>query len=76
MMGMLSDISLYNLPSDYPAEEQSYLRSLTLDQVQALAHKYIDASKMYYVIAGDAKTQLDALEKIGFGKPELVKRKD
>jgi zinc protease len=37
-----------------------------------LAAKYIDPSKMYYVIAGDAKTQLDPLESIGFGKPILV----
>jgi hypothetical protein len=28
---------------------------------------------MYYVVAGDAKTQLDNLEKVGLGKPELIK---
>jgi hypothetical protein len=28
---------------------------------------------MYYVIAGDAATQMDALEKLGFGKPILLK---
>jgi hypothetical protein len=28
---------------------------------------------MYYVIVGDASTQLKQLEKIGFGKPILVK---
>jgi hypothetical protein len=28
---------------------------------------------MYYVIVGDAATQMKPLEKIGFGKPILVK---
>ena len=28
---------------------------------------------MYYVVAGDAATQLKALEKVGLGKPVLVK---
>jgi zinc protease len=38
-----------------------------------LVNKYIDPSKMYYVVVGDAKTQLDDLEKVGLGKPILVK---
>jgi hypothetical protein len=28
---------------------------------------------MYYVVVGDAKTQLKDLEKVGFGKPVLIK---
>ena len=74
-IGMLSDISMYQLPSDYVKGEQIIVQNMTLDQLKALARKYVDPSKMYYVIAGDAKTQLDALEKIGFGKPELVTQK-
>jgi zinc protease len=74
-IGMLSDISLYQLPVDYVKGEQAIVQNMTLDQLKALAAKYIDPSKMYYVIAGDAKTQLEALEKIGFGKPELVEKK-
>ena len=40
-----------------------------------LAKKYIDPNRMYYVIAGDAKTQMEPLEKIGFGKPEAAEAK-
>jgi hypothetical protein len=29
---------------------------------------------MYYVVVGDAKTQLKELEKVGLGKPILVKQ--
>ena len=35
--------------------------------------KLIDPSRMYYVIAGDAKTQKDLLKNLGFGDPVLVK---
>jgi zinc protease len=74
-IGMLSDISLYNMPVDYVKNEQAIVQNMTIDQLKALATKYIDPLKMYYVIAGDAKTQLAPLDKIGFGKPELVNKK-
>lgn len=70
---MLQDISMYNLPVDYIREQEKIVSDMTLDQHKALAEKYIDPSRMYYVIAGDAATQMEKLEKIGFGKPEQVK---
>ena len=69
---MLSDISLYGLPVDYVKADQAVIRGMTLDQAKALAKKYIDPSKMFYVVAGDAKTQLEPLEKAGLGKPEVA----
>jgi zinc protease len=70
---MLQDISMYNLPLDYVREQEKIVSNMTLGQHKALAEKYIDPSRMYYVIAGDAATQLDSLQKVGFGKAELVK---
>jgi zinc protease len=63
------------MPVDYVKNEQAIVQNMTIDQLKALATKYIDPLKMYYVIAGDAKTQLAPLDKIGFGKPELVNKK-
>ncbi|MCX6278465.1 MAG: pitrilysin family protein [Bacteroidetes bacterium] len=74
-IGMLSEISMYGLPVDYIRGEQNIIQSMTLDQLKSLAKKYIDPNRMYYVIAGDAKTQLLPLEKLGFGKAELVNKK-
>ncbi len=74
-IGMLSEISMYQLPFDYVKKEQSIVQSMTLDQLKALAIKYIDPSRMYYVIAGDAATQLKPLEKVGFGEAEVVNKK-
>jgi zinc protease len=70
---MLQDISMYNLPFDYVREQEKIVSEMTLEQHQALAEKYIDPNRMYYVIAGDAATQMEPLGKIGFGKVEAVK---
>jgi zinc protease len=73
LLGMLNNISAYNLPADYIKKEEAYVKDLTVEKQIELAKKYIDPSKMYYVVAGDAKTQLKDLEKVGLGKPVLVK---
>jgi zinc protease len=46
---------------------------MTIEEHKVITDKYIIPDKMYYVIVGDAATQLNPLEKIGFGKPILVK---
>ncbi len=68
---MLQDISMYQLPFDYVRDQERIVAEMTLEQHQALARKYIDPNRMYYVVAGDAATQMEGLEKIGFGKAEL-----
>lgn len=73
LLGMLSTISSYNLPADYIKQEEAFVRGLTVEKQLELAKKYIDPARMYYVVVGDAKTQLKELEKVGLGKPILVK---
>ncbi len=70
---MLQEISMYNLPVDYVREQEKIVSDMTLEQHKALAEKYIDPERMYYVIAGDAATQMEQLGEVGFGEPELVK---
>ena len=66
-------MTAYNLPADYIKQEETYVKGLTIEKELALANKYIDPAKMYYVVVGDAKTQLKELEKVGLGKPILGK---
>jgi len=73
LLGMLNDIAIYNLPVDYIKQQEAFVKGLTVEKQLELAKKYIDPSKMYYVVAGDAATQLKELEKVGLGKPILVK---
>ena len=73
LLNMLNTMTSYNLPADYIKQEEKFVKDLTVEKQLELANKYIDPSKMYYVVVGDAKTQLDDLEKVGLGKPILVK---
>ncbi len=73
LLGMLGTMTSYNLPADYIKQEEAFVKSLTIEKQLELANKYIDPSRMYYVVVGDAKTQLKNLEKVGLGKPVLVK---
>jgi len=72
LLGMLSTMSAHGLPDDYIAREEDYVRKVTVDDVNDIVQKYIDPMKMYYVVAGDAATQLGELRKLGFGEPVLI----
>ncbi len=73
LLGILNTMSSYDLPADYIKNEEAFVKGLTVEKQLELANKYIDPSKMYYVVAGDAKTQMKDLVKIGLGKPVLIK---
>jgi zinc protease len=73
LLSMLNTMTSYNLPMDYIKQEEKFIEGLTIEKQLELVNKYIDPSRMYYVVVGDAKTQLDDLEKVGLGKPVLVK---
>ncbi len=72
LQGILQQINSYDLPEDFIAREQEILRSMTLEDHKALCQKYIDPQKMFYVVVGDAASQIEPLKKAGFGKPELI----
>ncbi|MDT8393604.1 MAG: pitrilysin family protein [Bacteroidales bacterium] len=72
LLGMLQNISMYDKPFDYVKAEEEIVLNMDIEQHKALAKKYIDPSKMYYVIAGDAETQMNALSGLGFGDPVPV----
>jgi zinc protease len=70
---MLSTMSKYGLPDNYIKNDENVIKGMTVEEHKAITDKYIIPDKMYYVIVGDAATQLKRLDKIGFGKPILVK---
>lgn len=70
--GMLRTIIAYNLPFDYVKEEEASINSMTLESHKELAQKLIHPNHMFYVVVGDAKTQLKALNKIGLAEPFWV----
>ena len=74
LINMLDNISKYNLPTDYIANEQNILTNMTVQDIQELASKYLNGQNMIYVVAGDAKTQLELIKNLGFGEPIILDR--
>lgn len=74
LINMLDNISKYNLPTDYIANEQNILTNMTVQDIQELSSKYLNGQNMIYVVAGDAKTQLELIKNLGFGEPIILDR--
>jgi zinc protease len=71
LANMLFTMAKYDLPDNYVEQEDNIVRDMTLEEFKAITEKYIIPDRMYYVVVGDAATQMKPLEKIGFGKPVL-----
>ena len=74
LLGMLQEMSTYNLPVDYIAKEEALISAMTLEQHKDLANKYLDESKMAYVIIGDAATQFSQFKDMGFDEVMLMSK--
>jgi len=61
---------------DYAKQRQDIVKNMTFDKIKALSIKYIKSEKMYYVIVGDAETQLKKLQQIGFGELVVMNSQD
>jgi zinc protease len=72
LLGMLQNISAYDLPADYIAGEESIIGAMTLEEHKRLANKHLDASKMGYLVVGDAATQFEAFKNAGFDEVILL----
>ncbi|MFT5215670.1 MAG: zinc protease [Glaciecola sp.] len=72
LLGMLQDISTYDLPADYVADEERIIGAMTLEEHKRLANKHLDASKMGYLVVGDAATQFENFKKAGFDEVILL----
>ena len=46
---------------------------MTLEQAVEVITKNFNTNEMVFIVVGDARTQLKPLEKLGLGKPILVK---
>jgi len=72
LLGMLQNISNYDLPADYIADEEEIVRNMTLERHKELANKYLDAAKMGYLVVGDAATQFAKFKDAGFDEVKLL----
>ncbi len=69
LLGILHQISTYNLPHDFIEQNQKVIKNISMEEVRALIKEYIDTKKMIYLVVGDKATQYDRLLDMGMGKP-------
>jgi len=74
LLGMLQEINEYSLPANYIENEEAIVKNMTLQQHKALANKYLDASKMAYLVVGDAATQYAQFKNMGFDEVKLLNK--
>ncbi|NER13928.1 insulinase family protein [Leptobacterium flavescens] len=72
LLGMLQTMSTYGFPGDYIGNEESIVSNMTLEEHKALAQKYLDETKMAYLVVGDAKTQYKQFISAGFDEVILL----
>lgn len=71
-LNMLEDISDYGWSPNYVKEREQIVKDITIDRISELAGQYANPNRMIYLVVGDAETQMDRLEALGFGKPVLI----
>ncbi|MBO3696909.1 pitrilysin family protein [Roseivirga sp. E12] len=76
LVGILQNISTYDLPLDYVQKDEATLKSMDVAEAKRLIAEYMNPDKLIYVVVGDGKTQLKRLNNVGLGKPVLVNKDD
>jgi zinc protease len=69
--GFIGQILQYNLPADYVDQQNKILASMTKAEIDALAKKWIDTSKMNILLVGDKAKTEDGVKKLGYQIIEL-----
>lgn len=75
LLGMLEEMSAYDLDPKYIEKEEEIIGAMTLEQHKELANKYLDESKMAYLVVGDAATQFAQFRDMGFDEVKLLDKK-
>lgn len=61
----------YNLPANFVETQTKILKSMTKEQMLAMARKYLDPEKMNILLVGDKAKVLDGVKKLGYEIVEL-----
>ena len=72
LLGMLQEISAYDLDPKFIEKEEQIVGAMTLEQHKALANEYLDETNMAYLVVGDAATLFEQFRKMGFDEVKLL----
>ena len=69
--GFIGRILDYNLPADYVDQQNKILAKLTKQEIDAVAKKMLNPSKMNILLVGDKAKILEGVKKLGYEVIEL-----
>jgi len=72
--GFLRRIIHYDLDRTYVDEQTEIIQSISKNEINALAKRYLDEANFYVVVVGDAATNLENVKKLGYDVVELDER--
>ncbi len=72
--GFMAQMAYHNLPMNYTEQQLEILKSLTKEDLNALAKKYLTLENMVIVVAGDMVLLEDRLEELGLGKLQILEK--
>ncbi len=64
--GFLSTIIRYNLADDYVDDQAEIIRTITKEEINALAKKHLDLDNAYILVVGDAASHKENLKALGY----------
>jgi len=71
-LSMLQNISEYGWDYDYVKDREEVVKNMTIEKIKSLSEKYLNENKMIWLVVGDAETQLNRMNQLGFGEPVLI----
>lgn len=73
-LDILEAIAAYELPAGFMKTQEQMFRDMTPEQAQECIRKWLNYDRMFYVVVGDAETQLDRVKKAGLGEVIVVNK--
>ena len=70
-LDLLSEMTVDGLPVDDLKRQEQLLKRMTLPEAKACIRNWLD-DRMFFVVVGDAASQLDRIRKSGLGEVKVV----
>lgn len=70
-LGFIKRVLDYNLSKDYVAKQTEILNTITVEEINALAKKYLPYNNMVVVVVGDKATNFEKVKKLGYEVVEI-----
>jgi zinc protease len=71
-LGLLADMGAYGFPPDHALRRAKQVEEMNVERIRELARRYLDTSRMVWLVVGDAETQLERLTALDLGEPRLL----